>query len=125
MTWFLLNWLTTAVALGAVAWVLPGVTVSSLPALAVASLVLGIVNTVVKPVLVVLTLPLTVLTLGLFYFVVNGLAFALAAWIVPGFAVRSFGWAMLGALLVGAVSMFIGRFRRARERASGFIDPPR
>lgn len=123
MTWFLVNWLTTAVALGVVAWILPGVTVSSLPALAVASLVLGMVNTVVKPVLVVLTLPLTVATLGLFYFVVNGLAFALAAWIVPGFEVRSFGWAMLGALLVGAVSMFIGRFRRAQERASGVIDP--
>ena len=122
MAWFLVNWLTTALALGAAAWILPGVTLASLPALAVAALVLGIVNSVVKPVLVVLTLPLTVLTLGLFYFVVNGLAFALAAWIVPGFEVRSFGWAILGALLVGAVSMFIGRFRRARERAADVID---
>jgi putative membrane protein len=91
---------------------LPGVTLSSLPALLVAALVLGFVNAVVKPVLVLLTLPITVLTLGLFYLVVNGLAFAFAAWLVPGFDVSSFGWAMLGALLVGLVSWFIGTFRR-------------
>ncbi len=116
MGWFLVHWLTTAVALGAVAWVLPGVTIASLPALAVAAIVLGIVNAVVKPVLVVLTLPLTVMTLGIFYLIVNGMAFALAAWIVPGFEVRSMGWAMLGAALVGLVSMFIGGFRQPRGR---------
>ena len=120
MGWFLVNWLTTALALGAVAWILPGVTIASLPALAVAAIVLGVVNTVVKPVLVVLTLPLTVMTLGVFYLIVNGLAFALAAWIVPGFEVRSLGWAMLGAALVGLVSMFIGGFRQPPHR--GRID---
>ena len=85
MKWFLIHWVTTGVALGAAAWILPGVTIPSMRALAVASLVLGVVNTVVKPVLVVLTLPLTVMSLGVFYFVVNGVTFALAAWIVPGF----------------------------------------
>ena len=112
MTQFLAHWITTALALCAVSWMLPGVTLSSLPALLVAALVLGFVNAVVKPVLVLLTLPITVLTLGLFYLVVNGLAFAFAAWLVPGFDVSSFGWAMLGALLVGLVSWFIGTFRR-------------
>ncbi len=112
MNRFFAHWLTTALALGVAAWILPGVEVSSLPALLVAALVLGFVNAVVKPLLVLLTLPITVLTLGLFYFVVNGVAFAFAAWLVPGFGVRSFGWAMLGALLVGAVSWFIGSFRR-------------
>ena len=112
MTQFLAHWITTALALGAVSWMLPGITLSSLPALLVAALVLGFVNAVVKPVLVLLTLPITVLTLGLFYLVVNGLAFAFAAWLVPGFDVSSFGWAMLGALLVGLVSWFIGTFRR-------------
>ena len=112
MTQFLAHWITTALALGAVSWMLPGVTLSSLPALLVAALVLGFVNAVVKPVLVLLTLPITVLTLGLFYLVVNGLAFTFAAWLVPGFDVSSFGWAMLGALLVGLVSWFIGTFRR-------------
>ena len=116
MGWFLVKWLTNAVALGAVAWILPGVTVSSLPALAVAAGVLGVVNTIVKPVLVLLTLPLTVMTLGVFYLIVNGVAFALAAWIVPGFEVRSLGWAILGAALVGFVSMFIGGFRQTPNR---------
>lgn len=112
---FLAHWLTTALALGAVAWILPGVVITSLPALAVAALVLGLVNAVVKPVLVVLTLPLTVLSLGVFYLFLNGLAFAFAALLVPGFEVRSFLWAMLGAALVGLVSMCIG----------GFGSPPR
>ena len=112
MTHFLAHWITTALALGAVSWVLPGVQITSLPALLVAALVLGFVNAVIKPLLVLLTLPITVITLGLFYLVVNGLAFALAAWIVPGFEVRSFGWAVLGALLVGLASWFIGSFRR-------------
>lgn len=112
---FLAHWLTTALALGAVAWVLPGVVITSLPALAVAALVLGLINAVVKPVLVVLTLPLTLLSLGVFYLFLNGLAFAFAALLVPGFEVRSFLWAMLGAALVGLVSMCIG----------GFASPPR
>ena len=117
---FLAHWLTTALALGAVAWILPGVVITSLPALAVAALVLGLVNAVVKPLLVLLTLPLTVLSLGVFYLVVNGLAFAFAALLVPGFEVRSFFWAMLGAALVGLVSMFIGGFRSPPGR--GRID---
>lgn len=116
MGWFLVHWLTTAAALGAVAWILPGVTIDSLPALAVAAVVLGMVNAVIRPVLLVLTLPLTVMTLGLFYLLVNGAAFALAAWIVPGFEVRSLGWAVLGAALVGLVSMFIGSFRQPPHR---------
>ena len=91
---------------------LPGVTVRSLPALPVSAFVLGFMNAVVKPVLLLLTLPITVLTLGLFYLVINGLAFALATWLVPGFEISSFGWAVLGALLVGLVSWFIGSFRR-------------
>jgi putative membrane protein len=77
-------------------------------ALAVAALVLGFVNAIVRPVLVLITLPITILTLGLFYFVVNGLAFGLAAAIVPGFDIDSFGWAVLGALVVGLVSWFVG-----------------
>ena len=94
--------------------ILPGVTIKSLTALLIAALVLGFVNAAVKPILVLLTLPITVLTLGVFYLVVNGMAFALAAWLVPGFTVHSFGWAILGALLVGVVSWLIGTFGRDR-----------
>ena len=113
---FVVHWLTTALALGVTAWIVAGVIIESLPALAVSAVVLGLGNAVVKPILVVLTLPLTFLTLGVFYFVVNGLAFSLAAWIVPGFSVTSFGWAILGGTLVGLVSTFVGGFRKKSPR---------
>lgn len=109
---FLLHWVVIAVALGVTCWILPGVHVDSPLALAVAAVVLGFVNAVVRPVLVLLTLPITVLTLGLFYLVVNGFAFALAAAVVPGFAVDSFGWAILGALVLGVVSWFLSSMTR-------------
>ena len=108
---FFAHWLTTAAALGAAAWILPGLQVDSLAALAVSALVLGFVNAIVRPLLVLLTLPFTVLTLGLFYFIVNGIAFALAARLVPGFSVASFFTAVLGAFVVGAISWFIGMYR--------------
>ena len=112
---FLAHWLTTAAALGVTAWLLPGVEVTSLAALAVAALVLGLVNAFGRPALLLLTLPFTVLSLGLFYFVVNGLAFGLAAAIVPGFGVTSFFSAILGAFMVGLVSWFIGIFAPPRR----------
>jgi putative membrane protein len=105
---FILHWLIVAAALGVAAWIVPGVHVSSWVALAVAALVLGFVNAVVRPILTLLTLPITVLTLGLFYLVVNGIAFALAAYVVPGFEVRSFVAAILGALVVSLLSWFMG-----------------
>ena len=117
---FLVHWAITAIALGVATWVLPGVDVASGLALAVAALVLGLVNAVIKPILVVLTLPITILTLGLFYLVVNGLAFALAAFIVPGFSVSSFGQAILGALIVGIVSWFVGLFASRDRHAEGY-----
>jgi putative membrane protein len=105
---FILHWLITAVALVVADWALPGVRIGSGMALALAAVVLGFVNALVRPVLVVLTLPLTVLTLGLFYLVVNGLAFALAAALVPGFSVATLGSAIAGALIVSLVSAVIG-----------------
>jgi putative membrane protein len=106
---FLLHWLALTVSLAVTAAILPGVHVASLGALLVAALVLGFVNAVLKPVLVLLTLPLTVVTLGVFYLVLNGILFALASVLVPGFTVDGPGWSVLGALLMGLVSAFIGR----------------
>ncbi len=113
---FLAHWLTTGAALSATAWLLPGVQIDSLGALALAALALGFVNAIIRPVLVLLTLPFTVVTLGLFYFIVNGIAFRLAAALVPGFQVTSFFSAILGALTVGFVSWFIGGFRDRRSQ---------
>ena len=96
--------------------ILPGVEVESTGALLVGALVLGFLNAVVKPVLVLLTLPLTVLTLGIFYFVLNALVFSLAARFVPGFHVDGFWPALFGALLVGSLSMILNRpTRRGRN----------
>ena len=125
---FFAHWFTTAVALGATTWMLSGVQVDSLGAMAVAALVLGFINAIIRPILVVLTLPFTVLTLGLFYFVINGVAFGLAAALVPGFRVSSFFSAVVGAAFVGLVSWFIGGVtgRRTtgatRSRSTGVVD---
>ena len=108
MLMFLLHWIVVAIGLAAAAYLVPGVTVASTTALAVGALVLGFVNAVVRPVMTLLTLPITVLTLGLFYLVVNAAAFGLAAALVPGFSVASFGAALLGALVVSVVSWAIG-----------------
>jgi putative membrane protein len=111
---FLVHWLVLAVALAATTQVVHGVHVDSWPALFFAALVLGFVNAIVKPVLAILTLPITVLTLGLFYLVVNGLCFGIAAAVAPGFRVDSFGSAVLGALVLSVVSWLLGMLLRAR-----------
>ena len=119
---FLVRCFTTALSLGVVSWVLPGVTITSIPALLVGAVVLALVNTIVKPVLVLLTLPLTFITVGVFYFIVNGAAFSIAAWLVTGFIVSSFWWAILGAGLVGFVSMLVGGSRRHRKSKRVDVD---
>jgi putative membrane protein len=110
MARFLIHTVVLAIAIWLTAQVVPGITVASWGALALAALVLGVVNAVVRPVLVLLTLPITVLTLGLFYLVVNGMAFGLAAALVPGFQLASWTAAILGALLTSVFSWFLGIF---------------
>ncbi|HUU35422.1 MAG TPA: phage holin family protein [Vicinamibacterales bacterium] len=105
---FFLNWAVVAAALWVTARIVPGVTVTGWGGLVIGAAVLGLVNTVVRPVLVLLTLPITLLTLGLFYLVVNGAAFGLAAALVPGFEVSSFLSAVLGALVTGLAAWFVG-----------------
>lgn len=109
---FLLHWFTIAVALAGTAYLLPGVHVEGWTPLIVGSLVLGLANAIVRPILALLTLPITLLTLGLFYLVVNGASFGLAAWVVPGFAIDGFGTAILGALVCSVLSWVIGWFTR-------------
>src|SRR5262245_33487641 len=115
MARFILHWLVTAIALGVASRLIPGVRIDSGPVLVVAALVLGFVNAVVRPVLVLLTLPLTVLTLGIFELVVNGIAFWIAAALVPGFQVATFGAAIGGALVVALVSWLVAWLMRAAQ----------
>ena len=107
---FLIHWLIIALALWVTAYILPGVHIESTQALAIAAIVLGLVNALVRPILTLLTLPITILTLGLFYFLVNGFTFLLATKVVPGFGVSSYWWAVLGALGVSIISSFVGSF---------------
>lgn len=100
-------WLVNTLALVAVAYLMPSVTVSSLQSALLAALVLGLVNAVVRPVLVLLTLPVTILTLGLFIFVLNGLLFWMVASWLEGFDVGGFWSGVLGALLFSIVSWLL------------------
>lgn len=104
----LVSWLVNAAALYVTAWLVPGIEVSGgIGPLLLAALVIGLVNAVVRPVAVVLTLPITVLTLGLFYLVLNGLLFYLAAALTPGFALAGLWSAVLGALVMSVVGMVL------------------
>ena len=103
----LVKWLLSAAALLAVAHLYNGVVVQSFSAALVAALVIGLFNAVLRPVLVVLTLPVTVLTLGLFLFVINALMFYWAASLLDGFQVQSFGAALLGSLVYTVLGMVI------------------
>ena len=95
----LLVWILNAIALLAVAYLYPGVQVQDWKAAAIAALVLGLVNTLVKPILVLLTLPVTILTLGLFLLVINALLFWGVAQLIEGFHVNGFWAALLCALI--------------------------
>ena len=103
----LLKWLLSAAALLAVAYLYSGVTVTSFTGALIAAAVLGALNMVVRPVLVLLTLPVTVVTLGLFLFVVNALMFWAAASLVSGLNVNGFGAALLGSLIYSVLQLAI------------------
>jgi len=107
MIGLLLRLIVNAVALFAVVRLIPGISVAGTGNLIVAVLVLGFLNAVLRPVISFFALPITVLTLGLFTLVINGVVFALAAWIVPGFSVSGIGSAILGALLFSIISFVL------------------
>jgi putative membrane protein len=97
-------WLINTVALIAVAYLMPSIAVASFGTALVAALVLGLVNAVVRPVLVLLTLPVTIVTLGLFIFVLNGLLFWMVGTWLQGFTVAGFWAGVFGAILFSLVS---------------------
>ena len=101
------NWLLSAAALLAVAHLYAGVTVTSFTSALIAAAVLGLLNAIVRPVLVLLTLPVTVITLGLFLFVINALMFWFAASLLTGFAVRGFTAALIGSLIYSVLQLAI------------------
>ena len=109
---FLLQWLVSGLAIIIAAYLLPGVRVTGFFAALVTALILGLINAFIRPVLILLTLPLNILTLGLFTLVINALLIMLAAAIVPGFAVKGFWWALLFGLVLAVISYALGTIVR-------------
>ena len=107
---FLLRAAFAAFGLWLASQVVPGITIDGAGTLAGAAILLGVVNAIVRPVLVVLTLPITILTLGLFLFVVNAASFGLVAYFLSGFHIDGFWPALLGSLLVSVISWLCSAF---------------
>lgn len=103
----IVRWLLLAAALLLVAYLYPGVTVTSFVSAMIAAFVIGVFNTLLRPLLVLLTLPVTLLTLGLFLFVINALMFWAAAQVLDGFAVAGFTAALIGSLIYSLIGMVI------------------
>ncbi len=106
----IINWVVSALAIMVAAYLLTGVVVDNFITALVLAVVLGAINAFVKPVLVILSLPVTILTLGLFIFVIDAALIMLAAYIVPGFAVAGFWWALIFAVVLGIVHFVLGLF---------------
>jgi putative membrane protein len=104
----LIHWLLSALAIGIAAYLIPGVDVTLLGAIVLA-VVLGLINAFIKPIISLLTLPINILTLGIFSLVINALLIMLAASFVPGFSVSGFWPAFFFAILVALVTALFGR----------------
>lgn len=104
---FVQRWIINTLAVLVAATVLPGIRYDGSVDLVVASLLLGILNSFLRPILMLLALPLVVFTLGLFILVINALILDFVNVLVPGFHVDSFGWALAGALIIGIVSLTV------------------
>ena len=115
---FLIRWIVTAIAVGAAVWIVPGITTvgpNGTVAIAIGALVLSLVNVSIKPIAQMLSLPITVLTLGIFFLIVNALLLELAAWASTGLfgsgiAVSSFGSAFFGSIIISIVSALVNSF---------------
>lgn len=111
----LVTWLVNAVALLALPYLFRSIHVDSFPSALIAALVLGLINTLIRPILVLLTLPVTLLTLGLFIFVINGVLFWVVGSFVPGFSVDGFWAAVFGAIVYSIISWLLSSLFRSRK----------
>ncbi len=109
---FLINWLLSGLAIVITAYLLPGVHLSGIKAALLTAIALGLINAVIKPVLKLLTLPFTIMTLGLFSLVLNALLIMLTAKLVPGFQVQGFLWALAFSLVLALVNWVLSIFKQ-------------
>ena len=111
----LLTWLINALALLAIKYIMPSITVDSFVTALIVAVVLGFINTLIRPIFVILTLPVTILTLGLFIFVINGLLFWAVGSFVPGFHVAGFWPGVFGAIIYSIISWALSALLLAKK----------
>lgn len=109
MPQFLVTWIVTAIALLITGFLIPGIEINGATAAVVGALFLGLGNAIVKPILLIFTLPLTVLTLGLFLFVVNAINFSIVGYFAPGFQIDTFLDALIGSIILSVISGFLNQ----------------
>ena len=124
MRGLLLRWLILTAAVFIASWLLDGITVAGPGSVVLAAATLGILNAVLRPLLILITLPINILTLGLLTFLINALMLKIVSGILPGFEVHGFWTAVLGALIIGAVSWLANAFigERGRVDQASYID---
>ncbi|MDP2922297.1 MAG: phage holin family protein [Candidatus Omnitrophota bacterium] len=107
MRGFLLRWFINSLALLAVTYIIKGIEIANITTVFVAALILGIINAFLRPLITLVTLPINILTWGLFTFIINGFLFYLASKIVKGFSIANFWTAFFGALLYSVISLLL------------------
>lgn len=112
----LLYWVLTAAILMLIQAIMPGISINGFGTAMLAAFIMGLVNFFIRPVLALLTLPLNLLTLGLFSFILNAFMFALVAWLVPGFDVSNFFSALFGSILLALMASVVGMLTGDRSR---------
>ena len=110
LVYFLLHWIVTSLSLWVASYVFSGIKFANLSSLIISALLLGFANAIVRPLLIILTLPLTVLTLGLFLLVINALMILLVSSLVEGFTVSGFWTAFFASIFIAVFSFFVGLF---------------
>lgn len=113
---FLVTWLLAALSLVVTAYVVPGFVINSFVAALIAAVILGLANAIVRPILILLTLPLTILSLGFFLFVVNAITIWFVGAITPGFSVEGFFPALIGSIVLSIVSSALNFFFKPEDR---------
>ncbi len=103
----LISFIANAISLLVVTYIVPGVTINDLRTLAIAAIIVGLVNTFIRPIIKLVSLPITLMTFGLFAIVINAAMFGLAAWLIPGFEVDGIIPAFLGAIVMSIASIII------------------
>lgn len=105
----LISWIVSAMVVFSIAYILPGIHIEGFTSALVVALVLGIINAFFKPVLLILTLPINILTLGLFTLVLNAILIMLVSTIVPGFTVDGFLWALIFGIILSIANTFVNK----------------